>query len=109
MARREKQSPQNWNPSRVGTDEDGDTITSCVVVETDQATATRPKAQGSHLINQPCSLFYTRQQAADSEEWTEQAKEAGLSFNRAATYWDLRRALQDKGLVYEGVNGWLPK
>jgi hypothetical protein len=42
-----------------------------------------------------------------AEEWTDRAKEAGLSFNRAATYWDLRRA--DKGLVYEGVNGWLPK
>ena len=44
-----------------------------------------------------------------AEEWTEQAREAGLSINRVATYWDLRRALQDKGLVYEGVNGWLPK
>ena len=44
-----------------------------------------------------------------ADEWTEQAKEAGLVFNRTATYWDLRKALLDKGLVYEGINGWLPK
>ncbi len=44
-----------------------------------------------------------------SDEWTEQAKAAGLTFSRSATYWDLRKALADKSLVYEGINGWLPK
>ena len=94
----------------VGTDEDGDTITSCVVVETDQPTATT--AKGPRLTPNQSTMLAILHRASrplTSEEWTDQAKEAGLSFNRAATYWDLRRALQDKGLVYEGVNGWLPK
>ena len=94
----------------VGTDEDGDTITSCVVVEADQATATT--AKGPRLTPNQSTMLAILHRASrplTSEEWTDQAKEAGLSFNRAATYWDLRRALQDKGLVYEGVNGWLPK
>ena len=94
----------------VGTDEDGDTITSCVVVETDQPTAATAKVPRL-TPNQSTMLaiLHRASRPLTSEEWTDQAKEAGLSFNRAATYWDLRRALQDKGLVYEGVNGWLPK
>jgi hypothetical protein len=94
----------------VGTDEDGDTITSCVVVETDQPTARTTK--GPRLTPNQSTMLAILHRASrplTSEEWTDQAKEAGLSFNRAATYWDLRRALQDKGLVYEGANGWLPK
>ena len=43
------------------------------------------------------------------DEWVDLAKEAGLIFQRKATYWDLRTALQKKGLVYEGANGWQPK
>jgi hypothetical protein len=94
----------------VGTDEDGDTITSCVVVETDQPTAATAKVPRL-TPNQSTMLaiLHRASRPLTSEEWTDQAKEAGLSFNRAATYWDSRRALQDKGLVYEGVNGWLPK
>jgi AAA domain-containing protein len=94
----------------VGTDEDGEAITSCVVVEADQPIAAT--AKGPRLTpNQSTMLAILRRagRPLTAEEWTDQAKEAGLSFNRAATYWDLRRALQDKGLVYEGANGWLPK
>ena len=47
------------------TDEDGDTITSCVVVETDQSTATTAKAPKAHPISQPCSYSTPRQQAAN--------------------------------------------
>ena len=46
----------------VGTDEDGDTITSCFVVEADQAIDNMvKKAQGSRPISQPCSLIYLLQ------------------------------------------------
>jgi hypothetical protein len=94
----------------VGTDEDGEAITSCVVVETDQPTATT--AKGPRLTPNQSTLLAILERAGGpltAEEWTDQAREAGLSFNRVATYWDLRMALQAKGLVYEGVNGWLPK
>ena len=94
----------------VGTDEDGDTITSCVVVETDQPTATA--AKGPRLTANQSTMLAILQRAGrplTAEEWTDQAREAGLNISRVATYWDLRMALLGKGLAYEGVNGWLPK
>ena len=85
-------------------------ITSCVVVETDQPTALT--AKGPRLTANQSTMLAILHRAGrplTSEEWTDQAREAGLNFSRVATYWDLRGALQGKGLVYEGVNGWLPK
>jgi len=96
--------------AEVGTDEDGDTITSCVVVATDQPTATA--AKGPRLTANQSTMLAILQRAGrplTAEEWTDQAREAGLNISRVATYWDLRMALLGKGLVYEGVNGWLPK
>lgn len=96
-------------PIDVGTDEDGEPITSRIVVEA-QAPVTGPS--GPRLTPNQSTMLGILQRASRplaADEWTEQAKEAGLVFNRTATYWDLRKALLDKGLVYEGINGWLPK
>jgi AAA domain len=96
-------------PVDVGTDEDGDPIASRVVVEA-EAPANSPK--GPRLTPNQATMLGVLQRSSrplNGDEWTEEAREAGLDIKRKATFWDLRKALLDKGLVYEGANGWLPK
>jgi len=93
----------------VGLDEDGDRITSCVVVPSETPAATE---NATKLTQNQRTFFDVLARAGrplSAEEWAELAEEAGLTFKRRATYWDLRNALQKKGLIYEGVNGWQPK
>jgi hypothetical protein len=93
----------------VGLDEDGDRITSCVVVPSETQAATE---NATKLTQNQRTFFDVLARAGrplSAEEWAELADEAGLTFKRRATYWDLRNALQKKGLIYEGVNGWQPK
>lgn len=93
----------------IGTDEDGETITSCVVVA---AEAPEPTSSGTRLTpNQETFLevLSAAKGPLTSEEWRERAVEAGLGSKRKAWAWDLRHALHKKGLVYEGANGWSTK
>jgi len=93
----------------VGLDEDGDRITSCVVVPSETPAATE---NATKLTQNQRTFFDVLARAGrplSAEEWAELAEEAGLTFKRRATYWDLRNALQKKGLIYEGVNGWQRK
>jgi hypothetical protein len=92
----------------VGVDEDGDTITSCIVVPSEAA---QPEHRGTRLTpNQQTMLdvLVSAKRPLSAEEWTEQATTAGLATKRRAWSWDLRNALHKKRLVYEGVNGWSP-
>jgi len=93
----------------LGTDDDGDPISSCVVVPSEAPG--EPKKIAKLTQNQR-TFFDVLARAAGPlgwDEWIEVAKDAGLNFQRKATYWDLRTALQKKGLIYEGANGWQPK
>ena len=61
----------------------------------DQPTATA--AKGPRLTANQATMLAILQRAGrplTAEEWTDQAREAGLNFSRVATYWDLRMALQ---------------
>lgn len=92
----------------VGLDEDGDPITSCVVVETEATVS----SSGPRLTANQQTMLAVLQRAGTpltAEEWAQKAMEAGLGSKRRAWAWDLRTALQAKGLVYEGLNGWSPK
>jgi hypothetical protein len=92
----------------VGTDQDGETITSCVVVPSE---AVAPEHRGTRLTPNQQTMLDVLVRAGrplTAEEWAELASEAGLGGKRRAWSWDLRNALQKKGLVYEGVNGWSP-
>ena len=90
----------------VGVDQDGDVITSCVVVPSE---AVQTEHRGTKLTANQQTMFDVLVKAGrplTTDEWTDQATEAGLSSKRRAWAWDLRNALQKKGVVYEGVNGW---
>jgi len=92
----------------VGKDDDGDLITSCVVVESEAA---QPEQRGLKITpNQQTMLdvLVSARRPLSTDEWTDLATGAGLNTKRRAWAWDLRNALQKKGLVYEGANGWSP-
>ncbi|MCT8974941.1 AAA family ATPase [Microbaculum marinisediminis] len=93
----------------VGTDEDGDVITSCVVVETDAATMPTGPREPKLSANQKTMLgiLYAAGAAGLSvEEWNDRARDAGIGVKRRADLVDIRLALQSKGLVLEGQQGW---
>jgi hypothetical protein len=93
----------------VGIDDDGDPIASCVVVPSEVPAETKNL---SKLTQNQRTFFDVLTRSGlplGWDEWVENAKDAGLTFQRKATYWDLRTALQKKGLIYEGANGWQSK
>ncbi len=88
----------------VGTDEDGDPITSCVVRETD---GPEHADVGPRLTKNQATMFSilkaTNSLGLTVEEWNEQAKAAGIGNKRAADLYDHRMALKRKGLVYQSA------
>jgi len=92
----------------VGTDEDGETITSCVVVPADVP----PKDAPQLTSGQQTMLRILREAGPDglsTQEWNQQARYEGLGVNRRADLADLRKALERKGLILAGDNGWIVK
>ena len=91
----------------LGTDEDGDQITSCIVRE---AEASATSERGRKLTPNQSSYLRCLQdampQGLDSEEWNEKARATGLDFKRRATFTDLKNALKDKGRVHETQGRW---
>jgi hypothetical protein len=94
----------------VGTDEDGDPITSCVTVEAEQAAA---QERGPRLTANQKTMFSivvsAGAQGISTEKWNELARDAGIGIKRKADLYDIREALQRKGFIYQGVNGWCAK
>jgi hypothetical protein len=85
----------------VGVDEDGETITSCVVVET--AAVKHSTATGPRLTpNQQTMLSILREDGPlTSEQWNEKGRAAGIGTKRKATLYDAQVALRSKGLVQQ--------
>jgi hypothetical protein len=92
--------------AEVGQDEDGDTISSCIVIEAEEA----PKAAKGVQLNRNTQTFFSILQAAQrpltTEEWNELAREAGLGIKRRPDLTDYRTTLLRKGIIYEGIHGW---
>jgi hypothetical protein len=90
----------------VGVDDDGDPITSCIVVEVEGV----PKERGRKHVTRNAQTFFSILQMAQRplplQEWNELAKEAGLGVNRRAALTDYRNELLKNGLIYEGIQGW---
>lgn len=92
----------------VGTDEDGEQITSCVVVPVDGA----PVATASeHRLTKNQQTMFALLHAAgaaglSTEEWNRQARDAGLGVRRRADLHDLQAALKSKGLIRQFGDRW---
>ena len=91
----------------LGLDEDGETITSCVLVSEDVPAASgsgpRLPANQRSMLNilddaEPAGLL--------TEEWNERAREEGIGVKRRATLMDLRKALKDKKMVHCYLDRW---
>lgn len=92
----------------LGYDDDNEEITSCIVKRTDAPNV----LEGDKLTpNQATMLGILRDAKSPlaTEDWYEMTRKSGIGRNRPATLFDIRTSLQKKGLVYEGMNGWIVK
>jgi hypothetical protein len=92
----------------VGTDDDGDPITSCVVEPADAV----PVSAADPLTANQKTMFGILHDAGAAglllDEWNGRTKDAGIGKTRHATLYDIRKALEDKGLVREaGAGRWV--
>lgn len=93
----------------LGTDEDGDLMTVNIV----SPEAAEPSSSGSDTmrltLNQQTFyriLYDAGNAGLTTEEWNQQARQAGIGERRRADLLDLRKALRDKGLVRESGGRW---
>jgi hypothetical protein len=92
----------------VGEDEDGEEITSCIVLEAEPMA--KPAARGPRLsANQGTMLAILKDampEGLTQADWYEKAREAGIGNKRKAALTDSRLGLKDKNLVYEFDGVW---
>ena len=92
----------------VGTDEDGEEITSCVVKPVEGQVAAKsnePKLTANQKTFYRL-LYDAGAQGLTQEDWSQQARELGIASRRPATLHDLRKALLDRGLVRNYGDRW---
>ncbi len=86
----------------LGTDRDGDEITSCVIVPVDEIGGATDRAAPRLSKNQQ-TLFSILHKAGkagmSNEEWFASAQEVGIATKRKADFYDARRVLETKRLV----------
>jgi hypothetical protein len=92
----------------VGTDEDGDIITSCIVTPADKPV----KAESEPKLSKNQQTMFAILHSAGSSglkwsEWNEQAREEGIGIKRKADLFDIRRDLKAKGLVRQYGDTWV--
>jgi hypothetical protein len=92
----------------VGTDEDGETITSCVVVPTEPPAASEPRAKKlSANANTMLNMLDAAASAGlTTEEWNDKARSEGIGVKRRATLHDCRTELTSRGLVHSYADRW---
>jgi hypothetical protein len=93
----------------VGVDEDGDPITSCVVIPVEGQAA--QGEQGPNLTKNQKTMFEILHTAGNGgltlDDWNEKARSAGIGNTRKADLYDLRQALKSKGLAREFGERWI--
>jgi hypothetical protein len=91
----------------IGTDIDGDPISSCVVAPIDMPAA--PTREERLTKNQETlfSILHETPSGLTVEEWNTRARDAGIGLSRKADLYDLRMALKDKGRVRQYGGRWL--
>jgi AAA domain len=92
----------------IGLDEDGDPITSLVVMEGD--TSAPPAERREKLTKNQQTVFAILIAAGmggmSVSDWNEKAREAGIGVKRKADLVDIRMALKAKKLIYEYNDRW---
>ena len=92
----------------VGIDEDGEAITSCVIVPTE--ISDRQDATGPRLTRNQQTMFSVLHDAGErglsTAGWYDLAREAGIGTKRKADLYDIRSALAAKRVVRQTANGW---
>ena len=90
----------------LGPDDDGDPITSCVIVPV-EISETRA-VEGPRLTKNQQTMFSILHDGGclTKEQWNERARDAGLGTSRKADLHDLRTALLHKQLVYKTTSGF---
>ena len=88
----------------VGFDEDGEPITSCVVVASQAADIER---KTKLTKNDSTYLEMVRDhEPIHTEPLNDKLREVGIGLRRPADLVDIRKKLKRMGLIYEGMNGW---
>jgi len=91
----------------VGQDEDGEAVTSCVIVP---AEAPSVSPRGPKLnANQQTVLSILSDAGTEGlplEEWNAKIRAEGIGTTRKATLYDLRKGLQDRGLIHTYADRW---
>jgi len=94
-------------PVNIGTDTDGDTITTCIVEPVED---TEPVTTGPRLSRNQTTMFTILHDAGGGgltvEDWNERAREVGIGTKRKADLYDLREALKRKRVVHEYGGKW---
>ena len=94
-------------PVEVGADDDGDVITSCVVVDAEKAEVA--KVSGTKLTQNQATMLALLDDfgphGATVEDWNAAARKEGLGKRNASLY-DFRKALKDKRLVHTTGDRW---
>jgi hypothetical protein len=92
----------------VGMDDDGETITSCVVVPVDEQAV--PAPADPKLTKNQQTMFSLLQTAGaaglTTEEWNERAREAGIGIKRKADLYDFRASLKAKQIIRQYGDRW---
>ena len=93
----------------IGVDDEGEVITSCVVVEAD--VAKRPARSARVLTAKQASILEILQDAGEDglsiEEWNDRAREIGIGVRRKADLVEIRKALLAKEYVIEIDGSWV--
>ena len=93
-------------PVDVGTDDDGDPISSCIIVEaepTEKTTTTKLTKNQDTLLG---LLDDFGPGGATVEDWNAAARQEGLGVKRKADLRDFRKALKDKQRVHTSGDRW---
>jgi hypothetical protein len=95
-------------PLKVGTDEDGEPIMSCVVVPVEIKAGT--DTAEPHLTKNQRTMFSILHEAGErgltTEAWNERTREAGIGTKRRADLTDIRSVLKAKGFIRQTATGW---
>jgi hypothetical protein len=94
----------------IGTDDDKNPLSSCVVMPSEApATATTDDKLNKNQKTMFSILYDTGSRGLTLTEWHKAAREAGIGIKRKADLFDLRSALQSKGLIYQSNDRWIAR